>query len=234
MAWAPLAHPQVSTQRPATPNWATAPDRWRLAPLDLSSEDDTVNPAVRAARNSYMLRRLRMVPSSSGGPMIVDYDFGKPDVSPATKEELSMVWVVGTFNSHHVYDADGTAQFLYTEVNFHVDTVIKQPATSSLAAGSVIEMALYGGNVRTKDGVVHSFYLSPSKYALEPSHRYILALWVEPNGIFIAHKQWDVTNGTVQVSSIIDEEHVRTGKSQLVGLSVAGAISFIQNALSPR
>jgi hypothetical protein len=232
MIWVPLAHPQASTHSPSTPNWATAANRWRVEPHDLLNEDDRVSSAVRVARDAYMLPRLRMTPSS--GEMIVSYDFSKPDVSPSTKAELSMVWVVGTFTSYHVYDADGTAQFLYTEVNFHVDTVIKQPTTSSLVTGSAIDIVLYGGKKKTKDGVVHSFYLSPSKYALEPDHQYILALFVEPNGIFIVHKRWDVTDGTVQVSSMVDEEHVRRGESQLVGLPVTDAIHFIQNALSPQ
>ena len=166
--------------------------------------------------------------------MIHDYDFSKPDVSPATQEELSMVWLVGTFTSFHVYDADGTSSFLYTEVNFAVDTVINQPKTSSLTAGSVIDIALYGGALKTKDGAVHNFNLAPSKYAFEPNHRYILALWAKPDGNFTVHKQWDVTDGTVQVSSRIDEVHVQKGESQIVGLSVPSAISLIQSALSPR
>jgi len=228
VAWAPFAYPQVP-QKPA-PDWTTAPDRWRLAPIDLSSEGDTVSPAVRDARNSYMLRRLRLMRFS--GSMIVQYNFSQPDVSPPTKEELSMVWLVGTFNSYHVYDADGTARFLYTEVNLQVDRVIRQPATSALVAGSTIDIALYGGTIRTKDGAVHSYELSPSKYAFEPNHQYILALYAEPNGIFRVYKQWDVTAGTVQTSSIVDEEHVKTRKSQLVGLPVADAVRFIQDALS--
>lgn len=168
------------------------------------------------------------------GSMIVDYDFSKPDVSPATPEGLSMVWVVGTFTSFHVYDADGTSSFLYTEVNLTVDTVINQPKTSSLTAGSLIDITLFGGKLKTKDGAVHAFHLAPSKYALEPNHRYILALWAEPNGTFVVDKQWDVSEGTVQVSSRVDEEHVQKGESQMVGLSVPSAISLIESALSPR
>ena len=232
VALAPFAYPQDSTPAPSTPNWATAPDRWRLAPLDLSSEGDTVSPAIRADRNAYMLRRLRL--AIGCGEMIVLYDFSKPDVSPPTKDDLSVVWIVGTFNSYHVYDADGTARFLYTEVNFHVDTVIRQLTTSSLVAGSAIDIVLLGGTSKTEDGVVHSFCLYPSKYSLETNHRYILALYVAPNGIFRVRKQWDVTGGVVLISSRVDEEHVRTGESQLVGLPVARAISFIQNALSPQ
>ena len=214
-----------------TPEWTTAPNRWRLDPTDLSSEGDTVTAAVRAARAPYLMRRLRMLPSSSNG-MIVDFDFGKPDVSPPTNDERNMVWIVGTFTSHHVYDAGDTAQFLYTEANFEVNTVIYQPLTSSLVAGSTVDIVLYGGTAKTKDNVVHSFYLAPSKYALEPNHRYILALWKEPYGLFAVHRQWDVTNGVAQVSSRIDEEHVRTGTSQLVGLPLADGIDFIHKALS--
>jgi hypothetical protein len=164
-----------------------------------------------------MLRRLRL--AIGCGEMI---------------DDLSAVWIVGTFNSYHVYDADGTARFLYTEVNFHVDTVIRQLTTSSLVAGSAIDIVLLGGTSKTEDGVVHSFCLYPSKYSLETNHRYILALYVAPNGIFRVRKQWDVTGGVVLISSRVDEEHVRTGESQLVGLPVARAISFIQNALSPQ
>ena len=133
-----------------------------------------------------------------------------------------------------MYDPDGTASFLYTEVNITVDTVLNQPKTSSLTDGSMIDITLLGGKLQTKDGAVHSFDLEPSRYALEPNHRYILALWVEPNGSFGVHKQWDVTDGTVQVSSRVDEVHVQKGESQVVGLSVPSAISLIQSALSPR
>lgn len=179
-----------------------------------------------------MLRSLRMATPS--GEMLTDYDFSKPDVSPATKDELSMVWVVGTSKSFHVYGADEASTLLYTEVNLSVDTVISQPKDSSLVAGSVIDIVLHGGKLQTKDGVVHTFGLKPSRYALEPNHRYILALWPRPHGMFSVHKQWDVTDGTVQVSSKLDEVHAQKGESQIVGLSIPSAISFIQSALSPR
>jgi hypothetical protein len=229
---APLAHSQNSPKTFSAPSWATAPDRWRLVAPDSTSEGDTVSPEVRAKRSSNLLRSLRM--NAHSGSFIVDYDFSEPDVSPASRDELNMLWVVGTFTSFHVYDADGTSTYLYTEVNFTVNTVINQPKTYSLTAGSVIDITLYGGKLQTKDGAVHSFNLAPSKYALEPNHRYILALRAKPDGSFTVHKQWDVTDGTVQVSSRIDEVHVQKGESQIVGLSVPSAISLIQSALSPR
>lgn len=178
-----------------------------------------------------MLRLLRLAPRSS--EMIVDHDYSKPDVS-ATKSDLSMVWVVGTFASYHVYDADGSNRFVYTEVTFHLDSVIHQPAPSSLVAGSTVDIVLLGGTIKTKEGAAHSFYLSPSQYALEPAHRYILALLPTSNGLFVVQQQWDVTTGTVQVSSKMDEEHVRKGESKLVGLSIEEATNFIQSALSPK
>jgi hypothetical protein len=237
--WGACAIPQtessVSThdsQKSYTgPVWATAANRWRLVPSDVISEGDTVSPAVRAARNAYLLPRLSRTWGS--GTPIVEYQFSHPDVSPPTAAELGMVWVVGTFNGYHVYSADGTDNLLYTEVDFGIDTIIKQPPTSSLGAGSTIDINLIGGKV-TANGVVHTFHLSPAKYSLEPNHRYILALYSEPNGIFIVHKQWDVTDGTVQPSSIIDDEHIRKSESQVVGLPVSGAINYIRNALSSR
>lgn len=232
----PLAYSQTSARTVFTPSWATAPDRWRLTAPDMATEGDTVTPAIRALRNADLLPLLRM--ASPAATMIVDGDFSKPDIYPPADNGQNMVWVVATFTSFRVYDAAGTpaAPVLYTEVNLTVDTVISQPQTSSLTAGSLIDVVLFGGKLKTKDGSVHTFDFPrvPPKYGLEPNHRYILALWVRPHGLFSVHKKWDVTGGTVQVSSRFDEVHVQKGESQIVGLSVPSAINLIQSALSSR
>jgi len=52
------------------------------------------------------------------------------------------------------------------------------------------------------------------------------------NGYYVATRVWDVTGGKVMPSSVIDEEQVRKGKSQIVGLSEDAAIAYIESAMA--
>jgi hypothetical protein len=207
--------------------WSNAPNRWRLKPADEATQVDTVSPAERAVRSAAYLPAYQVFFS---GPGVIDYNYGLPDVG-TTDEDRKNTWVVGTFESYRVYSVDGGNEGLYTEIHFKVDRVICGPAASTVARGSTVDVYDPGGRLRTVDGVVHSSELWPERYSFAPGRTYLLELTPRMGGLFRGGG-WDVTDGVVRVSSVVDEVKAEEGKSELVGKTLAEAVAYVQGKLS--
>jgi hypothetical protein len=123
-------------------------------------------------------------------------------------------------------------EFLYTEMVFKINTLIHESNTPAVAAGSSVNVVSLGGSLKTEDGVVHGAHFRPDKYDFTPDHTYLMALYPRPGGMFVAHGRRDVTDGVVAESSVVDEDKVQHGRSEVVGKSLPEAISVIQKKLS--
>lgn len=186
---------------------------------------------MRAARSKFLLRLLQQG-GMYWGNGIVDYDFAAPDVR-VTAEAENVTWIVGKFDSYRVAGATPDDEYLYTEMKFKIDTLIHGSKTSAVAAGSSVDVVSLGGSLRTEDGVVHGAHFRPDKYGLSPGRTYLMALYPRPGGIYFAGRSWDVTSGFVVESSVVDEQRVKDGRAELVGKTMAEAISYIRKKLSP-
>jgi hypothetical protein len=220
---------QAASSHSGPVGWAVASNKWRLTPALSASEGDTVSPSVRAERNSYLEPRLKLAANFTSP--FVSMNYNRPIFNPSVDTADGALWIVGTFKSMHVYAADNAATLLYTEVNLHVDKVIYQSPQNDLKAASMLDVVEFGGRLQTRDGVIHSSLLEPKMYSLQPEHQYILDLIPGSGGFYVVDREWDITGGTVLTSSPVDEQHVREGKPQIVGLSQDAAVTYIQSAI---
>ena len=220
----------TAPSRPGALGWESARNKWRLTPAMAAEQRDTVSPEVRAARNSYLQPRLA-VAANFNSPLI-SINYSRRAVDPKSTIANGGIWVVGTFEGSHVYSADNAGALLYTEENIRVKRVIYQAPSSKVSANALLDVVEYGGRLITPDGETHTSRLDPKRYSLEPSRQYILELLPGSNGYYVATRVWDVTGGKVMPSSVIDEEQVRKGKSQIVGLSEDAAIAYIESAMA--
>ena len=174
--------------------FADAENRWRLTVVDPKAQMDPVPPSVRAARNALLRPMLQdMRESEKGGGLVTEVpglksDYGKPDPKA--------IWVVATFDHFLVIPIDPGFNLFYTEMDFDIDQVVRQPSTSLLAPGMAFDVAKKGGRIKKPDGTIEAWRLWPERYQAQPAHVYLMEIGpLSAGGLYYISAQWDMSSG---------------------------------------
>jgi len=150
-------------------SFANAANRWQLTATDPRSQLDTVSPEVRGERNAYWKGPLEAARGSSGA-----YGAYLPGTPPEFTFEPGDIWVIATFEGFHVFEINSDDQLIYTEMNFRVEHVFRQPEGSSLSSGSLIDAGMPGGRIKSPNGEIISSQIQPSQYSVQLGHKYLM------------------------------------------------------------
>jgi hypothetical protein len=231
--------PSQPAHHPSEPDFTNAANKWQLSAAKLESQIDTVNPILREQRDAFWkvplatYRDEKKAAEASGGAMFTSpgswfYSPGDPEFS-AVK---GATWVIATFESFHVYASDRDYELLYTEMNFRVEQIFKQPEGLSLSGGALVDAAIPGGRIESPNGKVFTSRIEPEQRGLQPGHKYLLQLLYEPQGaFFLANACWDVSSGKVESDSPVEAYRIAHGRFSIVGMSLSDLINYLPKAL---
>jgi hypothetical protein len=206
--------------------------------MDVAKEIDTVDPELRAQRNEHWRRSVLNViaPSRANVPLVVFPSLGVAgdNGGPEFPRKKGAIWLIATFFSFHVFAADADYRLIYTEMNFRVENVIKQPSYSTITNGSVVDVDIPGGRIRTPSGTIKELLLSPRRYFFQSDHKYLMLLVYDENAKFFRadERRWDVTSGIVQPDNIVEKRRSKEGTSLIDGMSVPDLLRFLPTVLS--
>jgi len=214
-------------------SFAAAENRWRLGAVDFKSQSDDVAPEIRAARNKFwqpiLLDRRQM---EVGSKTVTEFE-GPPSVNEVGVNP-DAVWVIATFDHFSVESIDPDFNLLYTEMNFKVDEVIRQPKTVSLSSGMSFDVDIAGGRIKTPKGDIVAWQVTPRRYFVQPKHTYLMQVLPQAEGkLYVIAKKWDVSTGKVIPDQSDEISRAAGGHSKLNGVSVQDAVSYIQSVLPP-
>lgn len=231
---------QASSKRNAK-GFADAENRWQLNPVDILRDTDSVEPRIRAARNSYwqsIFQKARDIEAEEAGNGIRSlpasgYSRGYfyPALIPEIPSTPNSTWVIAKFTSYHIIPIDQDYRDFYTEENFKVIQIIQQPLQGVLAAGDRFDVDLGGGTIITpqRQTINHT---SPVPLMEQPRHTYLLQLVSKSNDTFEITKRWDVSNNKVTPDTKIEVLRASEGTAKLSGMSIFDAVQYIQSELS--
>ena len=215
----------------------SAANRWQFTPVDIGSQTDTVTPQVRAQRNAYWGSKLEWIRTAHTPlPGTVFIGGGEGTFlgdAPELPSVQHAIWVIAKFEAFHVYATDPQFQLLYTEMNFRVKQVIRQPDTLSLSPGALVDCTEPDGRIKTPSGAVVTFNLEATRHSVRPGHTYLLQLEYIPSSghLFHIYKSWDVTSGKVQPNQQDEVDRAVEGKSKLNGLTIPDAVQYLNSVL---
>jgi hypothetical protein len=216
--------------------WNNSENSWRLTACDLKSQVDEVNPILRAQRNAYWRPILKGEYDSYKTTTSHAQPIGGSFVREASEfsDADGSVWVMATFESFRVFAIDPDYHFLYTEMSFRINDVIRAPDNLNLSAGMLIDSDIPGGKVKTPEGNAISSEppISPGSYYPQPGHRYLLRLLPVPKGNFLSvNRQWDLSTGSVQPDDLPGIDRAARDDSAIKGMSEGELINYLQTAL---
>jgi hypothetical protein len=191
--------------------------RWREQAVDPDKQEDAVSVSTRSDRNRYWEAHLPR-PDGTGpfGARLV----GEYEILPTPKHVL----VVGRFDSFRVFKPSEKGG-AYTEIVFHVDTVIANDTPAHVLPGSMIDICEVGGSVKERDGRGHQYNLQYTSFVMQPAHSYLAELIYFADGDFyVAVRKWDITTGEAVADGVTESETYLNGTSQIGGLSARDAI----------
>jgi hypothetical protein len=209
--------------------WTSSHNQWQRIPVDISKQTDTVSPDVRAKRNAYWMQYPQQMALGSSftlpGAKVL-----RPEVDEI--KSTQSIWVVARFEGVHVFALDPDSTELYTEMNMRVIDAIKSPDDFPVSAGSLLDILILGGTVKTVQGTVYDYRVEPHQFAAQPGHTYLLHLLYNPlYGTITTQQRWEISSGAL----VPDDEHevlrAQEGKSMLAGKSVDEASRYIRSAL---
>jgi hypothetical protein len=208
--------------------WTGAANRWQLTAIDPKSQVDTVSPAVRAQRNAYWKPSLEAKRGSIGS-----FGAGLPGPRPEFSVEPGDIWAIATFESFHAFMIDNDSQLIYTEENFRIEHVFRQPAGMSLSSGSLIDAGREGGRIKSPKGdILSPGWLRPSEYSVQLGHKYLMQFSYDTQaGFYWTGQYWDLSSGRVQVEGPIETERAAQGKSAIAGMSVEDLVKSFPSIL---
>ena len=224
--WSQGAPPVQRLPHQSDTGFANAANRWQLTAISPDSQVDTVDPPVRAQRNAYWkapleaIRGLEVFP----GPYLSD--------APEFPTVKGAAWVIATFESFHVFTIVPDYQLIYTEMNFRVEQVVKQPTYLFLSTGSLIDTDFAGGRIRTPKGDIVSSHVSPFEHFFQPGHKYLLqVVYNAGGGFYWAYKRWDLSSGKVKPDDPGEMYRAAHGNSSIDGMSVSDLANFLPTVL---
>jgi len=224
----PCPPAQASQTHDLEADFADAANKWQLTAIDPKSQVDTVSPDVREQRDAFWKGPLEWLRGASGvsGAML-------PGIPPEFQVQPGDVWVLASFENFHVFEINHDPELIYSEMNFRVEQVFRQPSNLSLSNGSLVDVGITGGRIKSiKGDTVSPGWLRPSKYGPQPGHKYLIQLLYEPKGlVFIAGNRWDISSGKVEVEGFIETARAAQGKSAIAGMSVADLVNYFPSIL---
>src|ERR1700735_81055 len=229
--------PSQPTPHPSEPDFTNAANKWQLTAVNLESQVDTVNPTLRDERHAYWKIPLRTyrdekkAAEAAGGAM-----FTSPGSYWTDGPEFSAVkgatWVIASFENFHVYAIGQDYELLYTEMNFRVEQIFKQPEALALSSGALIDAAFPGGRIKSANGKIFTQRIEPHDHSLQPGHKYLVQFLYIPQGdFFVANAWWDVSSGKVESVSPLEAYRIAHGRFSIVGMSVPDLINYLPKAL---
>ena len=215
---------------------------WRKTPVDLRTQTDTVSPDVRAVRDAYWNSRFRpfkgpggvAYPQSGGSVAVIRSTVRSPEF---TAKNANYQWVIGTFESYHVYQTSDRGGF-YTEMNIRINHVFEQKQPTSLNEGQLIDIAIRGGMAQDETGKVIDFITSDPQPLIEPGHRYLMQIipylitTYTTGDFFYLGRRWDLTSGIVIPIDEFDVGIAKDGLSAISGKPTDMLIETFQTVLS--
>ena len=218
-------------------DFAEAENRWMLTPVDIQRRQDLIEPSIRAARSWYwesLFQRdrdeaaeaashgvLRMGAVGNFSPAFIPEIPSTPDAS----------WIIAKFTGYQVIAIDPKYQDFYTEENFEVVQVIRQPAQGGIVAGSQFQVDFPEGTILTPQRQVIS-HTTPARFFEQPGHTYFLQIVPTPGDFFNLYKRWDIGDGRLRADNMTEAARARGGKAKLSGMTIADAVKYVQDALS--
>lgn len=225
------AHP------PSEPDFTNAANKWQLAAAKLESQTDTVNPTLREQRDAFWkvplgtYRDERKAAEAAGGSVGASHGSYLAD-GPEFSAVKGAAWVIATFENFHVYAVGQDYELLYTEMNFRVEQIFKEPEGLPLSTGALVDAAIPGGRIESPGGKIFTSRIEPEQHGLQPGHKYLLQLLYEPQGaFFLANACWDVSSGKVESDSPVEAYRIAHGRFSIVGMSVPDLINYLPKAL---
>jgi hypothetical protein len=228
-----VVHSQAIAQPPSASSqkrWANAANRWQHTAVDLAKQTDTVTPEVRAQRNAKWQGLQGLMLNSSN--LVFSFSGDAPELPKDPPNEPS-IWVIATFEKFHVYAVGPDEKQFYTEMNFRIKTLFREPEGMHLVPGDLVDVNLWGGMAKTHSGkIVRSLNVNPRTYDFQLGHKYLVNLFPDKDGDFVAAGRWDLTSGTVQAQGPDEIDRAARGESKLSGMTETELIKYLQTALS--
>jgi hypothetical protein len=223
----------------------SAENRWRLRAVDPRSQTDTVTPEIRAQRNAYLrpllegaVKMRTPVPPKGVSPDQVGVGGGEGSTfspsggTPELPKIPNGIWVIAKFESSHVFTADAENRLIYTEMNFQINQVVRQPSSVSLKPGDDLDTEQSGGRVKKPDGTIVSFLLEPERHSVQPGRTYLLAGRFDGTTHYLTiDRIWDITSGSVVPITRDEINRTAKGESKLAGLHTDQAVQYLNSAL---
>ncbi len=210
-------------------NFEGAANRRMTVPVDISRQGDTASAELRQARDQssdkYYGAAGSLFQAGVQAPIFSDGSTVGPQ--PEFPVLPGEVWVIGKFESYHTF-VSSSERSVYTEINFRVQHVFGKHS-ERLAPGSMIDIAVRGGTVLTKEVGVLLYAVLPEKYDLQPGGTYLVQLiYTEGVDYFIQTKFWDLSSGRVEPGDAIERARAEGKHSQINGMELPALIEFLK------
>ena len=113
----------------------------------------------------------------------------------------------------------------YTEIVFHVNTIVANDTTAHVIPGATIDIGEVGGSIKESDGLAHKYNLLHPNYVMQPGHSYLVQLsYVADGDFYLADRKWDITSGEAVADGDTEVETYINGTAQVGGLPAQDAI----------
>jgi hypothetical protein len=108
----------------------------------------------------------------------------------------------------------------------------RRPQSAGLAEDGSIDVDFAGGRVKTPDGQLVSWRVSPIRYCVQSGHTYLMPLTEHPGGSYDdINKEWDVITGKVVADRPDDIARAEKSRSKLSGRSLPDVVLYLESAL---
>lgn len=229
---------QTVSQSPSGPKPSSPPqiaeNAWMQHPTSLSgSGSSEVAARFRAERDSFWDgvsgERAPLTPDSASHTATGESWF---EPSPEIPKVHGRVVLTGTFAAYRsILSASGRS--VYTEITINVDEVFQNRSAFEVVHGDNVTVAIAGGTVLTPSGQTLHYLTQPRELFLQPGRKYLLVLSYKQSGQFLTlADQWDISDGTLRVSSMRNRTRVQRGRSSLNGIEVAHLEQALSRLLS--
>jgi len=217
------------------PAWLAGKEyQWRATAVDPKTQIDTVLPSIRMERNAIWQPVLQDYRDMEKGGGILTGTPGPPMISDVSLDPWD-IWVIATFDHYLVIPIDSDSKLIYTEINFKINQVIRQPHASSLSPGMSFDVDEDGGCIKKANGEIVSWWVSSSQYSPQPGHTYLMVIRPQNNNgkgaLYGIGERWDLSTGKAVPDSDSLSCQDNSGHHVICGETTQEAISYLQSVL---